>query len=646
MAKGSLCAKILISLTFCTLALTAFQFVASADDIKIASDPVRIGVGARSLGMGKVGLALGDDCGSIFSNPAGIAGLNDWQIMSMTGRFINEVTYLQFGGTYRTEYGTFGLGYVGASIGAKFPLPELSGMGPDVRVIPSTLESADFNYNNSVFLLSYGAQLKDYLGWDWTKDISVGTNVKIFSDALTGTGISGGTAAGWDLDLGLLYKPLTWLSAGMNASNVMPLDMGANLYWASGVKEDLPATLKLGAKANVVGANGLYQYGGHEVLVALDGDGSLSFHNLPILLHLGVEWWPIEYAAIRVGVDQDYVGTGNPDQVTTTNNITAGVGFLYSGFRFDYAYHQYNEIPENDTHYFSLSYNIWNEKVKPAPAPVVAKEYLTIQKPDDKSVVRTDKVTVLGKVDNDVKRTTVNGADVSIGSNGDFTMDVPLKLGKNTISVAAFDEKDNVLKKADIRVLRLLSFDDVNAKYWAKDVIEEIATIGIVTGYPNGTFKPDGSITRAEIMTLLVRALGIKLPDVTANVFADLPASHWASRYIKEGSARKYVLGYPDGTFRPSNSINKAEGVVLLARFGELTPPEKVLEAPYPDLPGRHWAAPLVTAAKQAGYLEYLDGRNFEPTANLSRAEAVEILSKTKFAKDKINNLMDFETGY
>jgi len=115
---------------------------------------------------------------------------------------------------------------------------------------------------------------------------------------------------------------------------------------------------------------------------------------------------------------------------------------------------------------------------------------------------------------------------------------------------------------------------------------------------------------------------------------------------VKEGVEKKLVLGYPDGTFRPSNNINKAEGVVLMARFGELEEPDKVLEAPFPDLPGRHWAAPLVTAAKQAGFLKYLEGRDFEPKAPLTRAEAVEILSKTKFAKGKISDLMDFETGY
>lgn len=651
MRKGPLCIKVFIPLALCFLAITAFQFLSFADEIKIAADPVRIGVGARSLGMGKMGLALGDDCGSIFMNPAGIGSLNDWQIMSMTGRFINEVTYLQFGGTYKTEYGTFGIGYVGANIGAKFPVPELAtleGGGPgDWRVIPSTTEGYQYDYNNAVFLLSYGTRLRDYFDWDWIKGVSVGTNMKIFSEGLTGTEISGGTATGWDLDLGLMYKPLPWLSVGLNGSNIIPSDMGAKIIWADGVEEDIPASLKLGTAATVVGQEGPFQYGGHEVKVGLDADGSLSFHNLPVLFHLGAEWWPIEYAAIRVGVDQDYVGTGDPEQVTTTNNVTAGVGFLYSGFRFDYAFHQYNNIPENDTHYFSLSYNIWNEKKKPAPIPVaVAKEFLMVTKPADRSVVRAEKVTVMGQVDTEVKRATVNGADVSIGGNGDFAMDVPLSVGKNTINVAALDGTGKTLKKVKIRVLRLLSFRDVDPKYWARDVIEEIATIGIVTGYPDGTFGPDGSITRAEITTLLVRALGEKLPDVTENVFADLPSSHWAARYIKEGSNRKYVLGYPDGTFRPANSINKAEGVVLLARFGELTPAEKVIEAPYPGLPGRHWAAPLVTAAKQAGFLEYLGNRNFEPAANLSRAEAVEILSKTKFASGKIGDLMDFEKGY
>ena len=58
-----------------------------------------------------------------------------------------------------------------------------------------------------------------------------------------------------------------------------------------------------------------------------------------------------------MGLDQDLLGTSNG--LETYNNFTAGVGFLLNGYRFDYAYHQYCSVSDNDTHYFSISYGLW-----------------------------------------------------------------------------------------------------------------------------------------------------------------------------------------------------------------------------------------------------------------------------------------------
>lgn len=624
------------------LLLISLSSIVFAEEIKVAADPTRIGVGARSLGMGKMGLSLGDDCGAIFMNPAGISGLQDWQIVSMAGRFIGEIDYLQFGGTYKTDYGTFGLGYVGASIGAEFARGVLISFEGEFRVI-ATGETDTYSYNDSVFLLSYGSRLRDFTEWEWVRDLSVGANLKVFAESLTGTEIREGTGNGWDMDLGLLYQPLPWLSAGVTGQNIIPEEMGAKIFWKTGAKESIPSLVKFGTSARLVGNDAPITYGEHELIAGLDADWDTSGSNAPMLFHLGLEWWPIEYVALRAGVDQDWVGSGS-GRLETTNNLTAGVGLLYGGFRFDYAFHQYNNIIENDTHYFSLCYNIWKEK-KEAPKPVVS-EYLKLAQPMDKSTYYTDKVTILGQVNPEVKRVTVNNVNVPVSASGSISFDQALAVGKNSLNVVAYDGLGNTVSKMKVRVLRLLSFKDVPKDYWASGVVQQIASIGIVTGYPDGTFRPEGSINRAEMTTLLVRALGEKLPDVTENVFGDLPPSHWAARYIKEGVNRKYVLGYPDGTFRPANSINKAEGVVVLARFGELAPPEKVLEGPFADVPGRHWAAPLITAAKENGYLKYLEGKNFEPAKELSRAEAVEILSKTKFAKGKVSDLLDFESGY
>ena len=72
-------------------------------------------------------------------------------------------------------------------------------------------------------------------------------------------------------------------------------------------------------------------------------------------MHSGVEWDVMEYITIRGGIDQNY-GSISEGTAGIKTDITAGVGIKYDGFRFDYAYHSDNAIPENSTHYFSISY--------------------------------------------------------------------------------------------------------------------------------------------------------------------------------------------------------------------------------------------------------------------------------------------------
>jgi len=624
--------------------LSFLQLEVGAKTIKIAADPIRMAVGARYLGMGKMGLTFWDEGSSMYLNPAGVGTLTDWQITSMAGKFVGEIDYLQFTGVYPTEYGNFGLGYVGSGIGADFPIPLLIPVdGGEYRVIPSPTEEAQYNFNNSVILLSYGVKPKRFFEWDLLKDITVGANLKIFTVSLTGTDFPGGTASGFDMDVGILYTPLTWLTVGFSGQNVIPYDMGGKLVWPepSGQEEAFPHLARLGVSAKILGSDAPYQYGEHELIVGLDTNFSFLRSELPMLFHVGAEWWPTEYTALRAGVDQDYVGRGDGG-LEAFNNLAAGVGLLYSGFRFDYAYHQYNNIPENDTHYFSISYNVWKEK--PVPPPKV---FIRLLEPKDKTIIYADGIAVAGEViEPSVKAIKINGKDTAIGTGGIFRTTLPMLVGKNGIVVEAFDEGGKLLDSAKIRVLRLLSFKDVGKTYWARDTIENIASIGIVTGYPDGTFRPEGGITRAEMTTLLVRAKGLPIPPPTGAVFTDLAATHWAAKYVEAGATAELVKGYPDGTFRPSAGINRAEGIMVISRFEGLEEPEKIAIAPFPDVPGRHWAAKMITMAKSAGLLEHFLDKPLEPSKELNRAETVDILSRTKYAKDKINLLMDWEKGY
>ena len=83
----------------------------------------------------------------------------------------------------------------------------------------------------------------------------------------------------------------------------------------------------------------------------------------------------------------------------------------------------------------------------------------------------------------------------------------------------------------------------------------------------------------------------------------------------------------------------------MLARFAKL-PESRLLEVPFADVPGRHWAVKEISAAKESGLLQYLKGKPFEPNKKLSRAEVAEMLSRTSSLKLKLDDILDWEKGY
>jgi len=109
-------------------------------------------------------------------------------------------------------------------------------------------------------------------------------------------------------------------------------------------------------------------------------------------------------------------------------------------------------------------------------------------------------------------------------------------------------------------------FSDVSGNKY----VDKVAAFGWVNGYPDGTFKPEGSITRAEASAVIVRALGLEAAADAAkglgSKFSDVPATHWASGYINVCTTKSILKGYPDGTFKPEANVTNAEMITMVVR--------------------------------------------------------------------------------
>ncbi|MBN3033718.1 MAG: S-layer homology domain-containing protein [Candidatus Saganbacteria bacterium] len=595
----------------------SFVIAPAGADTGTLSDPMTIGVGARPLGMGKAYTAVAEDGDAIFTNPAGLARSASPKLTSMYASLMGDVSYVVVGGVYPYgEKSAIGAGYIGSALDG-IPLTDASG---------ASLGSG--RWGSNVMFLSYGTYLNELGIIKLDQDILIGANLKYFS--LSGGGGSNeANGTGYDLDLGVLYPVNPYVMVGANLQNALPGSMGKITY-ASGAEDAIQHTLKVGAKVNLIGdENALTASEGRRLYGTADYDYNFS---RPSATHFGLEFWPTANLALRGGMDG--------------SDPTAGLGLRVSGVEFNYAYHPYSQISENTTHYFSLGY--LGEARK-------RQINITLDEPKDKAVIYEDHVRVKGRVqikegDEPAPKgplsLKVNGIDVAVAPDGSFAIETPVQnYGKKLVQATAVDAAGNSAQR-DARIVRLISFADVPDGYWAKMPIENNATVGLVQGYPDGNFKPDRALSRAELATLLVRAKGIKLPEGRARQsFKDVKPDFWAAKYIDAAQREGLVLGYPDKTFRPNNKINKVEGIAIMVRFDQLKLAE-VDSKPYWDIATNHWGAKYVQAAKEAGMLSFIERNRLRPKEQLARSESVEMLGKTALAGGKIKDLYTWEKGF
>ncbi len=615
--------SLLVLLCVCFLSLMAWG--------ANAPDPLKIGIGARGLGLGRSFTAMGDDVTCMYANPAGLTSLKEWQVTSMSGKLLDEYNYQSVSGAIPTNFGTVGIGFVGANIGGAKPTT----LDAFSRVIVDTSQP-EMAYFNNVYVLSYASAINRFLKWDPVKNMTFGINYKIFSVGLSGDGITKGSANGMELDAGVLYPVKEWLTLGLNAQNLLPYSSGGKLTYASGHAEAFPALVRLGGAVKVLGPVNALKASDQKLDLLIDLEQQVSRKNYPFIYRAGIEWSPIGLLAIRLGLDQVVVAENNGTKAVAISNFTAGLGLTYQKFRFDYAYYQMPGTANVANQYFSLSYGLPTDKIV----------YLVVDAPLDKSIVYQDIVRTSGKVRvPDVAKLIIAGTtEAVIAKTGAFKEDLMLVPGKNPVWYRAFSKANKVVAEIKLRVLRLLSFPDVPENYWAKQQIGVVATLGIIQGYPDGKFKPEGEITRAEMATLLIKAAGYPEGKPGQSSFKDMKLDHWAGAFINKAYEMGVIEGYPDKTFRPKGNITRAEGLAMIARFAKIE--KATYNNDFVDVFSNHWIAPTLAGAKAAGMLQYLGDKDFEPNKQLARAEVVEILFRTPFVKDLYKDLLDFTKGY
>ena len=164
------------------------------------------------------------------------------------------------------------------------------------------------------------------------------------------------------------------------------------------------------------------------------------------------------------------------------------------------------------------------------------------------------------------------------------------------------------------------------AGHWAESVITQWQSKGLIQGYEDGTFKPGNTTTRAEFVTLMNNAKGF-WSEGSIN-FSDVKNGSWFYSAVARAVAAGYVKGYSDGSFKPNNTITRAEAAMMIANTAKLSANEAGAYR-FTDIGSiPAWARGSVGAVVAAGYMTgYPDG-SFDANASISRAEAVSSLNR------------------
>lgn len=173
-------------------------------------------------------------------------------------------------------------------------------------------------------------------------------------------------------------------------------------------------------------------------------------------------------------------------------------------------------------------------------------------------------------------------------------------------------------------------FTDVDESHKNYDAIIYLQENNILNGYEDGSFQPDKEVNRAEFLKIVIEGSEINLDkdENTILPFSDIYLNQWYIPYLRKAYAEGWIVGYGDNTFRPEQTINRAEALKILGEIQNWEMADNISEAPFKDTPKLAWYTKYVSFAKNNNFLEKT-GNYFYPDSLMTRAEISEIIYRT-----------------
>ncbi|MCK5603996.1 S-layer homology domain-containing protein [Candidatus Pacearchaeota archaeon] len=175
----------------------------------------------------------------------------------------------------------------------------------------------------------------------------------------------------------------------------------------------------------------------------------------------------------------------------------------------------------------------------------------------------------------------------------------------------------------------VVDFPDVLRTHNSYVAISHLAELGVLSGYPDGTFKPDNPINRAEVLKVILNGSNVEAPETFGEVtFPDFQKGDWFARFVMKAKALGIVKGNDaDGTFAPGRQVNKAEFLKMLLMANQIRPvPIEEGGVVATDISNNDWFAPYLHYAFQVGLITKDDQGNLNPGKLLTRGEVSDMM--------------------
>ncbi|MEE0777112.1 MAG: S-layer homology domain-containing protein [Bacillota bacterium] len=223
--------------------------------------------------------------------------------------------------------------------------------------------------------------------------------------------------------------------------------------------------------------------------------------------------------------------------------------------------------------------------------------------------------------DKKASRLNVNAKEI------DFSAKVPVAAGENTwVAFMVIDINGNYAITNPFWIVDespVSSFKDVDPNAWYAPYVQAMVADGVINGYADGTFKPDSNVTRAEFAKMFYQ-YAPKADKAKDTTFKDVKKGQWYYEAVTYMAQNGYINGYPDGTFKPNNKITRAEIATIITNiYGDL---KATTDITFSDVKQGQWFYDAVMNLAEAGYVGGMGNGIFAPNDNATRAQAAKFI--------------------